>query len=80
MDRGAWWATVHGVARSGTWQRACFMPASLTKHRVMRALSCLGLRDKGTCFPIKHDAGVGLRRVSLPCDRGFYLFVSLKLH
>ena len=23
MDRGTWWATVHGVAKSWTWQHAC---------------------------------------------------------
>ena len=32
MDRGAWWATVHGVAQSRIWLKQCSMHAWLTTY------------------------------------------------
>ena len=32
MDRGAWWATVHGVAKSRIWLKQCSMHAWLTTY------------------------------------------------
>ena len=57
--------------------RACMHACFLLSPNIgqMVALSSLGLGHKGNCFPIKHDAGVGLRLLSLSCDRGFYLFL-----
>ena len=34
MDRGTWWVTVHGVAKSRTWLKWLSMPASIRSPRI----------------------------------------------
>ena len=52
MDRGAWWATVHGVTKSWTWlsthahRWVCFCCCSATMN-ILRHVS----RSWGTCVP-----------------------------
>ena len=53
MDRGAWWATVHGVAESQTWLR------QLGTHLCSAAQSCPTLCDLMNCsttgLPVHHQ-------------------------
>ena len=38
MDRGAWWATVHGVAQSGTWLKQLSMHACMHAHKALSGM------------------------------------------
>ena len=45
MDKGAWWAAVHGVAQSRTWLKRLSMHACITAAAAKSLQSCLTLCD-----------------------------------
>ena len=46
MDRGAWWAMVHGVAKSRTWQKQLSMDSRVIKSERENGTSCSFISPK----------------------------------
>ena len=47
MDRGTWWATVHGVAKSQTWLKRLSMHTCISSHeKTWRKLRCILLSER----------------------------------
>ena len=65
MDRGAWWTTVHGIAKNQTWPKRlsmhseCFLSILLSVQFNLVVQSCQTLCDPVDCstagFPVHHQ-------------------------
>ena len=58
LDRGAWQATVHRVAKSRTWLSNTCTPPDLSTHLPIRLISCELLAPASLMEDTRGDAGV----------------------
>ena len=71
MDRGGWWATVHGVAKSQTWLKLLSMPAHRGQIPWRRTHRTQGWeRSLGWLIKSRDEAAISLWRAGLDQESG----------
>ena len=70
MDRGAWWATVHGVTKSQIW---------LSTHTYNNNTTCVGPKRKNAGYYMQQISASGQFSILTLCPSHMAICLSLKL-
>ena len=65
MDRGAWRAIVHGVAKSWTWLSDFHFHGVQKPNKYISALNGINLKDANPCSSSQHDSGFPIKALVL---------------